>query len=116
MPTPVPAISVFNMVLRSLLITALLGITAFAPAADARPHRDREQEAALRAVKEGRIMSLRSIESMIVPKMRARGFTYLGPELDASSERYRLKFMGAGQVVWIDVDAGTGQVIGQSGR
>ncbi len=102
------------MVLRSLLITALLGITAFAPTADARPHRDREQEAALRALKEGRIMSLRSIESMIVPKMR--GFDYLGPELDASSGRYRLKFMQGGQVVWIDVDARTGQVIGQSGR
>ncbi len=102
------------MVLRSLLITVLVGITAFAPAADASPHRDREQEAALRAVKEGRIMSLRSIESMIVPKMR--GFNYLGPELDASSERYRLKFMQAGQVVWVDVDARTGQVIGHSGR
>lgn len=104
------------MILRSLLITALVGITAFPPSADARPHRDREQEAALRALKEGRIMSLRSLESMIVPKMRMRGFDYLGPELDASSERYRLKFMGGGQVVWIDVDARTGQVIGQSGR
>ena len=104
------------MVLRILLITALVGITASTPAADARPHRDREQEAALRAVQEGRIMSLRSIESAILPKMRKRGFDYLGPELDASSERYRLKFMGGGQVVWIDVDARTGQVIGQSGR
>ena len=104
------------MVLRILLLTALLGITAFSPAADARPHRDREQEAALRALQEGRIMSLRSIEATILPKMRKRGFNYLGPELDASSERYRLKFMGGGQVVWIDVDARTGQVIGQSGR
>lgn len=112
----VPAISVFIMVLRSLFFTALLGLAAFTPPADARPHRDREQEAALRAVKEGRIMSLRSIESMIVTKMRTRGFDYLGPELDASSERYRLKFMQSGQVVWIDVDARTGQVIGQSGR
>ena len=103
------------MVLRSLVITALLGVTAFTPAADARPNRDREQEAALRALKEGRIKPLRSIESMIVPQMRARGFTYLGPELP-SLERYRLKFMGGGQVVWIDVDARTGQVIGQSGR
>jgi hypothetical protein len=104
------------MVLRILLIAAFVGITAFAPAAEARPHRDREQEAALRALKEGRFMSLRSIEANILPKMRQRGFDYLGPELDASSERYRLKFMGAGQVVWIDVDARTGQVISQSGR
>jgi uncharacterized membrane protein YkoI len=104
------------MVLRSLLIIALVGIAAFAPNADASPHRDREQEAALRGLKEGRIMSLRSIESIVLPKMEKRKFQYLGPELDASSERYRLKFMGGGQVVWIDVDARTGQVIGQSGR
>ena len=115
MPTAVPAISVIIMVLRILLITALIGIAASAPpAADAHPRRDREQDAALRAFQEGRIMSLRSIESTIVPKMRTRGFDYLGPELDASSERYRLKFMGSGQVVWIDVDARTGQVIVQS--
>ena len=111
----VPAISVFIMVLRILLITTLVGITAFAPTADARPHRDRDQEAALRARMEGRIKPLRSIESMIVPKMKERGFTYIGPELP-SLERYRLKFMGSGQVVWIDVDARTGHVIGESGR
>jgi uncharacterized membrane protein YkoI len=103
------------MVLRTLLISAaLIGTTAFAPGADARPHRDRDQDAALRALKEGRIKSLRSIESMIVPQMP--GFNYLGPELDASSGRYRLKFMRAGQVVWIDVDARTGQIINHSGR
>lgn len=59
-------------------------------------------------------MSLRSIESMVVPRMR--GFDYLGPELDASSGRYRLKFLRAGEVVWIDIDARTGQVLAQSGR
>jgi uncharacterized membrane protein YkoI len=105
------------MVLRNLLITALVGISAFTPAADARPHRDREQDAALRGRIEGRIMSLRSIESMVVPQYpEKKGFDYLGPELDASSGRYRLKFMRGGQVFWIDVDARTGQVIGQSGR
>ncbi len=59
-------------------------------------------------------MSLRSIESMVVPRMR--GFDYLGPELDTGSGRYRLKFLRGTQVVWIDVDARTGQVVGQSGR
>lgn len=103
------------MVLRTLLLAAaLIGAALFPPGADAGPHRDREQEAALRALKEGRIMSLRSIESKIVPQMR--GFNYLGPELDASSGRYRLKFMRSGQVVWIDIDARTGQILGHSGR
>jgi uncharacterized membrane protein YkoI len=102
------------MVLRNLTLSALLGIMALVPAADARPPRDREQDAALRALQEGRIMSLRTIESIVVPRMR--GFNYLGPELDASSGRYRLKFLRAGEVVWIDIDARTGQVLAQSGR
>ena len=103
------------MVLRNLILSAALaGITVFGPAVDARPPRDREQDAALRALQEGRIMSLRTIESIIVPRMR--GFNYLGPELDTSSGRYRLKFLRAGEVVWIDIDARTGQVLAQSGR
>lgn len=92
-----------------LVLTAAIGMTAIAPAADARP-RDREQDAALRATKQGRIMPLRSIESIVVPRMR--GADYLGPELEGG--RYRLKFMRDGQVIWIDVDARTGRVEGRS--
>ena len=59
------------MVLRNLLLpAAFVGITALTPVADARPPRDREQDAALRALQEGRIMPLRAIEGMIVPRMR----------------------------------------------
>jgi hypothetical protein len=43
-----------------------------------------------------------------------RGADYLGPELDYESGRYRLKFMRGADVIWVDVDARTGQVIGQS--
>ena len=48
---------------------------------------------------------------MILPRMR--GAEYLGPELDVAEGRYRLKFMRGGDVIWIDVDARTGQVLGQ---
>jgi hypothetical protein len=61
-------------------------------------------------------MPLRAIEGMIVPRMQMRGFDYLGPELDSASGRYRLKFLREGQVVWIDVDARTGQMLGRSGH
>jgi uncharacterized membrane protein YkoI len=96
-----------------LLATSLIAtLIGFSPvAADARP-RDKEQESAWRATKEGRFLPLRTIEGMIVPRMG--GAEYLGPELDAGSGRYRLKFMRGGGVIWIDVDARTGQVIGQS--
>ena len=92
-----------------LVITALVGTTAFAPPADARP-RDREQDAAFRATRQGRIMPLPKIESMVVPRMR--GADYLGPEFNQG--RYRLKFMRDGQVIWVDVDARTGRVEGRS--
>lgn len=100
------------MTLRALLLLALAG-TALGPAGvDARP-RDREQDAAFRATQEGRFVPLRVIESRIVPQMR--GFTYLGPELDSAAGRYRLKFMRGPQVIWIDIDARNGQVVGRSG-
>jgi hypothetical protein len=82
-----------------------------AGAADARP-RDKEQQNAWRATQEGRFLPLRTIEGLIVPRMR--GADYLGPELDYEAGRYRLKFMRGADVIWVDVDARTGQVIGQS--
>ena len=98
-----------------LMAVAALGVTSLAPAADARPRRDhREQDAAYQARQQGRIMSLRTIESRIMPRMR--GAEYLGPELDAGSGTYRLKFMRGGRVIWIDVDARTGRVLGRSGH
>ena len=93
----------------ALLAAALGG--AVAPA-DARP-RDREQNEAFKATRDGRFVPLRAIEARIVPQMR--GFSYLGPELDTGVGRYRLKFMRGAQLVWIDVDARNGQVLGRSG-
>jgi hypothetical protein len=97
-----------------LLLAAAIGLGSLAAPTGA-PAQVREQDAALKALREGRIMPLRAIENRIVPKMR--GFDYLGPEFDAPSVRYRLKFIrGDGSVIWIDVDARTGQVVGQSGH
>ena len=93
------------------VILAALGILVAAAPSDASP-RDNEQMTAWRETQEGRYLSLRNIESRILPKMR--GADYLGPELDAGSGRYRLKFMRDGQVIWIDVDARTGDVVGRT--
>lgn len=78
----------------------------------ARPHH-RDQDVAFEATQQGRIMPLRTIESMVVPQMR--GADYLGPELDPGSGRYRLKFLRGDRVIWVDVDGRTGRVIGRSG-
>ena len=91
----------------------LIAAATLAPAgSDARP-RPRDHDAAFAATQDGRFLPLRAIEGRIVPQMR--GFTYLGPELDAGAGRYRLKFMRGRQLVWIDVDARSGEVIGRSG-
>ena len=96
------------------LLLAVIGLAVMVQPADARPGRDRDQDAAYRATQQGRIMPLRSIESRIVPQMR--GADYLGPELDPGSGTYRLKFMRGGRVIWVDVDARSGQVLGKSGN
>lgn len=95
----------------ALLCSAIAAAAAVAPA-DARP-REREQDAAFEETRKGRIMPLRKIESRVVPRMR--GADYLGPELDAGSGRYRLKFMRGGRVIWVDIEGRTGRVVGRSG-
>ena len=94
-----------------VLLVAILGMTAIGPAA-AGP-REREQAEAFKDARDGRIVPLRVIEGRIVPQMR--GFSYLGPEYYADIGRYRLKFLRGQRVVWVDVDARTGEVIGRSG-
>ena len=74
----------------------------------------RDQDAALAARRAGQVLPLRLIEGRIVPRMA--GADYLGPEFDAETGIYRLKFMRAGAVIWLDVDGRTGAVIGRSGR
>ncbi|MEA3008537.1 MAG: hypothetical protein QOJ91_229 [Sphingomonadales bacterium] len=99
-------------ILSTLLIAAAaLGAIASAPSV-AGP-RERDQESAFKGAQAGRIIPLRAIEARIVPQMR--GFAYLGPEYYADIGRYRLKFLRGQRVVWIDVDARTGEVIGKSG-
>lgn len=97
--------------LRTLILLAALGCAAIAPI-EARP-RDRNRDDPFKALQQGRIMPLRAIEERIIPRMR--GFDYLGPEIYVESGYYRLKFMRGGQVVWIDVDARTGEIVRKSG-
>jgi hypothetical protein len=93
-------------------LAAALAATAAAGPASADPP-ERDQKTAFRETANGRYVPLRAIEARIVPLMR--GFRYLGPELDGASGRYRLKFLRGPNLVWIDVDARTGEVIGKTG-
>ena len=43
-----------------------------------------------------------------------RGAEYLGPAYDSTAMAYRLKFIRDGRVLFVDVDARTGRVLGRS--
>ncbi len=71
-----------------------------------------EQGDARREMRAGNQLSLRQIESRILPRMR--GSEYLGPSYDSTARAYRLKFIRDGRVTYIDVDARSGRIIGRS--
>jgi hypothetical protein len=92
--------------------TALfLALAAVTSTAEAQP-RPRDQDRAFEAFREGRSMPLPQIERRVLPMMN--GADYLGPEFNGGT--YRLKFMRGGRVIWIDVDAQTGRIVGRSGE
>jgi hypothetical protein len=94
--------------MRILLLLAAAGLAASPTLADARGlQRDRDQNAAYRAMQEGRTLSLPEIRARI----RMPGAEFIGAEFDGRI--YRLKYMRGADVIWIDVDARTGRVVGR---
>jgi len=94
--------------MRVLFLLAAAGLAAAPMAADARGlQRMREQDNAYRAMQQGRTLSLPEIRS----RVDMRGAQFIGAEFDGRV--YRLKYMNGGNVIWIDVDARTGRVIGR---
>ncbi len=93
----------------SLLLggAVLTGALADGDTAHAGPP-DPQTEARL-AARSGAVRSLRQIEREVLPGMA--GMQYLGPEYDPAAMAYRLKFIRQGRVVFVDVDARTGQII-----
>jgi hypothetical protein len=96
------------MTLKRILAAAALGAGLLTTPAVANPPRDADR--AFEATKEGRSMPLPKIERRVMPFMG--GADYLGPEFNGRT--YRLKFMKEGHVIWVDVDAATGRIIGRS--
>jgi hypothetical protein len=83
-------------------------IASLAPIAEAQQQRADEQGLARKEMRAGNVRSLREIEERVLPSMP--GMQYLGPEYDPIAMAYRLKFIRDGRVVFIDIDARTGQV------
>ena len=95
--------SLFRKTVLAALCAGLLATPALAD-----PPRDADR--AFDAKRQGRAMPLPNIERRVMPFMG--GADYLGPEFNG--ERYRLKFVKEGRVIWVDVDAATGRLLGRS--
>ena len=71
-----------------------------------------EQDAARRAMLEGQTMPFSLIKRRVDADMG--GATYLGAEFNPDSNRYRLKYVKDGKVVWVDADGRTGNIMGRA--
>lgn len=99
--------------LSRLVLAASLGATlatGVAAPALAKPPRD-EQGEVRKDMREGSVRSLRDIERRVLPTKP--DMQYLGPEYDPAAMAYRLKFIRNGRVVFVDVDARSGQVLSE---
>ncbi|WP_265571353.1 PepSY domain-containing protein [Sphingomicrobium nitratireducens] len=100
---------------KTIILAALGGLTLLASPAGATASADdgqRDQDRAYDATQSGQSMPLPMIERRVVPRMG--GSQYLGPEFRGNV--YRLKFLKGGRVIWVDVNAKTGRIVGRSGR
>ena len=98
--------------MKSLLIPCLALALSMPRAAPVLAQARGEQGEARKEMRAGNLVSLREIEARIVPTMR--GAEYLGPAYDSTAMAYRLKFIRDGRVLFVDVDARTGRVLGRS--
>jgi uncharacterized membrane protein YkoI len=96
----------------AILMLAAVGAGLAANPAEA--GRRGEHEAAYSAARSGDILPFPEIRHRVMPRMR--GASLMGFDYDESSAVYTLKLMRGGSVIWVDVDARTGSIIGRSGE
>ena len=97
--------------MRRIAALIALAFAALPVVAHADPRPD-EQGSIRKEMRAGNVQSLRDIERRVLPTMR--GMQYLGPEYDPAAMAYRLKFIRDGRVVFVDVDARSGRILGES--
>ena len=93
-------------------LTVTLALALLLPALPAQAEPNKEQGQVRKDMRAGNVRSLREIERRVLPTMP--GMQYLGPEYDPAAMAYRLKFIRNGRVVFVDVDARSGQVLQQN--
>ena len=96
--------------MRSWIISVALALALPVAAHASEP--GSEQGQVRKEMRAGNVRSLREIERRVLPTMK--GMQYLGPEYDPSAKIYRLKFIQDGRVVFVDVDARSGEIVSTS--
>ena len=96
------------------MLPFLLILAAAPGLAQASEQRQSDQRRAYQATREGRILPPRAIEARVIPTMK--DYQYLGFDLDFGSAIYTLKFLRDGNVVWVEVDGHSGQILGRTGK
>ena len=86
----------------------LTGVGATPAVAQART----DQGEARKEMRAGNILRSGEIEARVLPRMRDA--EYLGFAYDSTARAYRLNFIRDGRVLFVDVDARTGRIIGRS--
>jgi hypothetical protein len=112
-----PADYATRMIMLVSIAAGLLAMLLPAPYSGGAPppqRRHGDQQDALRARRDGRILPVPEIERRVVPTMR--GAQYLGFDFDPDAGIYTLKFLRDGTVIWIDVDGRSGRIIGRTGN
>lgn len=100
------------MKMKSILVLALCAAALAAPPAAAQRRGD--QVEVFDAMRGGRVLPLREIERRVLPSVP--GGQYIGFDFDSGSGIYTLKFLRNGNVIWVDVDGRSGQIIGRAGN
>ena len=93
-------------------LTALILFALAVPAVPALAQRAGEQKQVRREARAGNVLPLRQLEQKVLPSMG--GAQYLGPEYDPTVMVYRLKFIRDGRVIFVDIDARSGDILRQS--
>lgn len=92
-----------------LSAVVLLALAAVPATADKQKS---DQGMARKEAEAGHILKSREIEARILPMMG--NAEYLGFAYDSTAMAYRLKFIRAGKVLFVDVDARSGRIIQRS--
>lgn len=108
-----PMLMTWTSLPRSLTAALIIALasTIAAPDVNAGNRRD-EQDAARRAMLDGQVMPFAMIKRRVDATMD--GASYVGSEFNPASNRYRLKYVKDGKVMWVDADGRTGDIIGMA--